>query len=203
MQLTTAGPREAAHVGSRNSTQIKREITPGEMLSSVTVNTHFPAAKRLKMEGCERSDSFACLQNEIDSTPPHLSSLSVQPDSLTPHSVSRAASSTPLVSSPPISSPANHAFPSSPAPSVQDNTHYGTPSRACQAEKHSYHSSGTLPTRTENIQGIRDNIRIGEDLRDVHVDMPDHINQCLGLFKDCTIQNVTINIYLDKERQDT
>ena len=40
----------------------------------------------------------------------------------------------------------------------------------------------------------------GSGIGEVRVDIPEHINQCLGLFKDCTIQNVTINIYLNKAK---
>ena len=52
-----------------------------------------------------------------------------------------------------------------------------------------------------NHDQSRSNIISNDDLRNVNVDIPEHVDKCMGLFKDCTIQNVTINIYLSKTRE--
>ncbi|KAL5267883.1 hypothetical protein ACHWQZ_G004812 [Mnemiopsis leidyi] len=44
---------------------------------------------------------------------------------------------------------------------------------------------------------------VSENLRNVNVNIPGHVDKCMGLFKDCTIQNVTINIYLSKSDEDS
>ena len=203
MQMAT-GSREPAQ---RETTQgqritvptphIKREIT-GEIISSVTVNTHLPAAKRLKVEGNQTEVNDPCPLNRDESInmPPRR-----QPSNTPPHIFLPSSDSPPHISSQSritIPSPPHSEFGDTHQLYNNHSTHFHNQSDA--SENMQYQAPATVPSQSENIE-MKENMRVGHELRDVHVNIPDHINQCLGLFKDCTIQNVTINIYLDKDKQ--
>ena len=89
---------------------------------------------------------------------------------------------------------------------VISTSHDDRKSRNTEGGEHSnprnYDAAGTEKDGETKISNNSDangsNNKMDDDLRDVHVDIPEHVDKCLGLFKDCTIQNVTINIYLSK-----
>ena len=62
-------------------------------------------------------------------------------------------------------------------------------------------SSRSTVSTDQNCSSRIINSNVGENLRNVNVDIPGHVDKCMGLFKDCTIQNVTINIYLGKNEE--
>jgi hypothetical protein len=82
---------------------------------------------------------------------------------------------------------------------ITDSLRFGKNSNPCN--NHGGSNEGEEKNSKTNCEPNRSNTMTGNDLRNVQVDIPEHVDKCLGLFKDCTIQNVTINIYLSKNRE--
>lgn len=82
-------------------------------------------------------------------------------------------------------------------PSVTISKHLRTRKRSPDTSSDGDSNDGS----TANPPPRKVSSKEGPDYGDINVEIPKDISRCMGLFKDCTIQNVTIKIYVNNKEE--
>lgn len=82
-------------------------------------------------------------------------------------------------------------------PSVTISKHLRTRKRSPDTSSDGDSNDGS----TANPPPRKASLKESPDYGDINVEIPKDISRCMGLFKDCTIQNVTIKIYVNNKEE--